>query len=110
MANAYHLICRAFLAPDIGRRPYQSPDGDASRPAQDYAAAARRRLAWTSTKCIKMQIYTKCPINASMTGAQYLIAKIDRLLAPEDRPRRITDALKQRVSAQATFILRGHHC
>jgi hypothetical protein len=60
MPNAYHLICRTLLAPDIGRRPCQLPGGDASRPAKDYAAAARRRLAWTSTKYMNMQIYTKC--------------------------------------------------
>jgi len=33
MTNAYPPICRAFIAPDIGRRPYQLPGGDASRQA-----------------------------------------------------------------------------
>jgi len=33
MTNAYPPICRAFIAPDIGRRPCQLPNGDASRQA-----------------------------------------------------------------------------
>jgi hypothetical protein len=44
MTNAYPPICRAFLAPDIGRRPCQFPDGDASRLAQDAAVEAQREF------------------------------------------------------------------